>query len=153
MTAETGPSPAEPEKRSSRGPRWLMIIATLALTVGIVGVILFYGYQARPGWVGVANKKFWDYLELLIVPAALAIGVYLLNRAQSEREREAEEARRDRELEVENQRAQDAALQAYLDQMSQLLINYEMSLREDSDDVHDPLLISTQISKPQSLAA
>jgi hypothetical protein len=89
--------------------------------VGILGVILFYGYQTRPGWVGVADKTFWDYLELLIVPAALAIGVYLLNRAQSERERDAqedqlqrerkaEEARRERELEVENQRAQDAAL-------------------------------------------
>jgi hypothetical protein len=24
-----------------------------------------------PGWIGVANKRFWDYLDLLIVPAAL----------------------------------------------------------------------------------
>jgi hypothetical protein len=55
-------------------------ILALALAVGIVGVIV-YSYKTKPGWIGVADKKFWDYLELLIVPAALAIGVYLLNRA------------------------------------------------------------------------
>jgi hypothetical protein len=38
--------------------------------VGVLGVIV-YGYVARPGWVGVADKKFWDYPDLLIVPAAL----------------------------------------------------------------------------------
>jgi len=116
----------------------------------VVGVIV-YGYKMRPGWVGVADKKFWDYLELLIVPAALAIGVYWLNRAQSEREREAEDAQqqrergaeearrererevqaaqRERELEVENRRAQGAALQAYLNQMSQMLTDRDRPLR------------------------
>jgi uncharacterized protein YjbI with pentapeptide repeats len=125
-------------QKSSVVPRWVFITA-LVIFAGVI----IYGYLARPGWVGVSGKKFWDYLELLIVPAALAIGVYLLNRAQErerqaqeayrehereateaarrEREREAQAAQRERELEVENRRAQDAALQAYLDQMSQLL--------------------------------
>jgi uncharacterized protein YjbI with pentapeptide repeats len=44
-------------------------------------------------------------------------------RAQRERDREAEQAQRERELEVGAQRAQDDALQAYLDQMSRLLID------------------------------
>ena len=77
------------------------------------------------------EKSLWAWLDLLIVPVVLALGVYLLNRAQSERERKAEvaqqvrereaaEARRERELEIENERAQDEALQAYLDQMSQM---------------------------------
>jgi uncharacterized membrane protein len=138
IESSSAPDPEEPPK-TRRIPRWVSIIAALVLIVGIVGAILFYGYQSRPGWVGVADKKFWDYLELLIVPAALAIGVYLLNRAQTEREREAEEAqrererraeeaRRERELAVENQRAQDEALQAYLDQMSQLLTDKERPL-------------------------
>jgi hypothetical protein len=130
-------NPADQEVSSKRPPWWGIAIAGLAL-VGMVGVIS-YGYLARPGWVGIADKKFWDYLELLIVPAALAIGVYLLNRRQEERDREAdatrehereatEEARRQRELEVENQRAQDEALQAYLDQMSQLLTDKDRPL-------------------------
>ena len=83
-----------------------MVTTVLGLVV-VAGVIV-YGHVAEPaGWVGFANKTVWDYLELLIVPVALAIGGYWLNRAQ-----------RERELEVEKQRAQDATLQAYLDKMS-----------------------------------
>jgi hypothetical protein len=158
MTAETGPSPAaDSEEQSRRVPRWVMIVAALVL-VGVVGVIV-YGYLARPGWIGVADKTFWDYLELLIVPAALALGVYWLNRRQDERDREAdaarererqaqaarreeereadatqreherqisEDARKQRELEVANQRAQDDALRAQLNQMSSLLLKYDL---------------------------
>jgi uncharacterized protein YjbI with pentapeptide repeats len=101
------------------------------------------------------DKPLWSWLQLLIVPAALAIGVAWLNWAQRQREREAEdaqqqreheaeearrererkaqEAQRESELEVENQRAQDAALQAYLDQVSQLLLNSDPPLRESKD--------------------
>jgi hypothetical protein len=152
MQSEPGLSPAtEPKEHSSRVPRWLVVLTALALS-GVVGVIV-YGYLTAPGWVGVAHKKFWDYLELLIVPTALAIGVYWLNRAQNEREREAEEAQkqrereaeearrereheaaaaqRERELEVENQRAQDEALQAYLDQTSRLMLDKDRPLRRD----------------------
>src|SRR5215217_6840055 len=117
--------PAEQEASSERPPwRGTALIAALTL-VGIVVVIL-YGYLAKPGWVGVSDKKFWDYLELLIVPAALAVGVYWLNRAQ-----------RERELEVENERARDVALEAYLDQMSQLLFDKDRPLRksEQGDEV------------------
>jgi uncharacterized protein YjbI with pentapeptide repeats len=87
----------------------------------VVSVIV-YGYVARPGWIGVSGKKFWDYLELLIVPAALAVGVAWLNWAQRKREREAEVAQQRRELEIQDQRSQDESLQAYLDQLTQLLV-------------------------------
>jgi uncharacterized protein YjbI with pentapeptide repeats len=132
-----------------------MVITALAIVAG-VGIVIVYGYLARPGWIGVSGKKFWDYLELLIVPAALAIGVYLLNRAQQEREREADEAQRRRErmaeedrrerereaqaaqrareLEVEKQRAQDAALQAYLDHVGKLLLDKDRPLRHSKED-------------------
>ena len=63
-------------------------------------------HQSRPGWVGVADKKFWDYLELLFVPAALAIGVYWLNRAQRERELKAQDAQQNRERKAEEDRRQ-----------------------------------------------
>ena len=80
------------------------------------------------------NISLWDWLELLIVPAALAIGVFWLNRVQREREREAQEAQRERELEIEDNRSQDAALEAYLDRMDELL---ERNLRasQEGDDV------------------
>jgi hypothetical protein len=94
---------------------WRVVLAVLVLG-GVVEVII-YGYLERPGWIGVADKRFWDCLDLLIVPAALALGVYWLNRVQSERELKAEQAQQESALRVEAQRAQSEALQAYLDAM------------------------------------
>ena len=83
-----------------------MVLTALALSV-VVGVIV-YGYVARPrpDWTGVADKEFWVYLELLFVPTALAIGGYLLNRAQNEREREAAKQQKARERQAEEARQQ-----------------------------------------------
>jgi hypothetical protein len=126
MTAETQPSPAETEEQPSRVRGWTAAPAAVVMTGVVLGVIIIYAYS-------VADKTLWDLLELLIVPAALLIGGYLLNQALRERERDAEQAQereresaeqaqRERELEVERQRAQDEALQAYLDQISDMLI-------------------------------
>jgi uncharacterized protein YjbI with pentapeptide repeats len=136
--------PAQPTKKP-RTLLWVGIIATLALVLGLVAVIA-YGYAARPGWVGVSNKRVWDYLELLIVPTVLAIGVAWLNWMQSKRAaREAEDAqlerdrnesnRRRRELYIASLRAQDEALQAYLGHMSELLMDDSLykRLRDATD--------------------
>ena len=83
------PQPSETaeksEEQSSRVQLWPVVLAVLVLG-GVVEVII-YGYLERPGWIGSSGKQFWDYLDLLIVPAALALGVYWLNRRQTERER------------------------------------------------------------------
>jgi hypothetical protein len=65
------------------------------------------------------KKTLWNWADLLIVPAVLAIGGYWFNAQQ-----------RERELAVANQRAQDEALQAYLDQMSQLLLDKDRLLKQ-----------------------
>ena len=113
---------------SSSVPRRVKVLAVAVLAVMLV--LIVYGYTDRPwsGRIGVSDKKFWDYLDLLIVPAALALVVYWLNRRQIERDQQAEDAQQVRALAVESQRAQDEALQAYLDQMGQLLL--EHALRE-----------------------
>jgi hypothetical protein len=67
--------------------------------------------------------SLWEWVKLLIVPAAIAAGGIWFNRQQ-----------RRRELEVENQRAQDEALQAYLDQMGQLMLDKEPSLLHSGED-------------------
>jgi pentapeptide repeat protein len=56
------------------------------------------------------DKTLWDWLGLLIVPAVLAIGGYLFNSAQNRATQRAADLR-----------AQDDALQAYLDHMSDML--------------------------------
>lgn len=60
----------------------------------------------------------WDWIELLIVPAVIAGGGIWFNLQQREREQQ-----------IANDRSQDEALQAYLDQMSQLLTDKERPLR------------------------
>jgi uncharacterized protein YjbI with pentapeptide repeats len=79
----------------------------------------------------------WDWIKLLIVPAVIAAGGFWFNRQQQEcqqednrqqQERQREDNRRQQErgLEIENHRAQDQALQTYLDQMAQLLIEIDI---------------------------
>ena len=58
------------------------------------------------------RKTLWDWLQLFIVPLALAaIGLWFATQQDF------------RQQKIEEQRAQDAALQAYLDQMSQLMLD------------------------------
>jgi uncharacterized protein YjbI with pentapeptide repeats len=160
MVTETDPTPAaDHEVRSRSVPLWLVVLAVLALG-GVVELII-YGYLERPGWIGVANKRFWDYLDLLIVPGALALGVYWLNRRQDERDQQAEEDRRSREVQVENERAQDAAVQAYLDQLTQLLLtqrDQDLLRMQVDDEVRqvikarsEPLLRSVSVARRWSL--
>src|SRR5215216_325432 len=127
MTPETELSQApESEEKSSRIRTWLVVLAVLALVVGMI----VYSYADWPGsrYIGIANMKVRDYLELLIVPAALALGVFWLNSRQDKRDQKAQADQVERALDAENQRAQDAALEAYLEQMSQLLTDQERPL-------------------------
>src|SRR5215203_1155824 len=74
-----------------------------------------------------------DWLELLIVPLVL-VGIGLLfenqqaNRQQAmeEQQQALEERRAEAERELAEQRAQDEVLQAYLDQMSQLMLERKL---------------------------
>jgi hypothetical protein len=79
MKADPEPSPAterDKPRKPARLPRWIVALATLVLAG--VAIVILCGYWGL-GWIGVADKTFWDYLRLLIVPAALALGVAWLN--------------------------------------------------------------------------
>jgi len=65
----------------------------------------------------------WGWTKLLVVPAVIAAVGLWFNRQQQERA-----------LEVERQRAQDEALQAYFDQMGQLLLGKDPPLRQSEED-------------------
>jgi uncharacterized protein YjbI with pentapeptide repeats len=66
-----------------------------------------------------------NWLELLIVPLALAgIGFWFTMQQDA------------RQAVLEEQRAQDAALQAYLDQMNTLLLEHDLRNSEEDSEVH-----------------
>jgi uncharacterized protein YjbI with pentapeptide repeats len=68
------------------------------------------------GWTGFGDKTVWDWLQLLIVPIVIAVASFWFTQQQDTRQQA-----------IEEQRAQDAALQAYLDQMNLLML--ESNLR------------------------
>lgn len=56
-------------------------------------------------------KTFWDWMQLLIIPAGLAVVAYFFNRAENRKEQA-----------VADQRAQDTSLEGYLNQMGRLVL-------------------------------
>jgi hypothetical protein len=110
----------EPEKKSPREraedllrllvPDWrptarqgLWAVRIVLASVVVLGILTLVG---QPFGI-----TLWDWLKLLVVPAVIAGGGLWFNQQQ-----------RERELEIAERRSQDEALQAYLDQMSDMLI-------------------------------
>jgi uncharacterized protein YjbI with pentapeptide repeats len=87
---------------------------------------------AWPRWTGFRGMTIRDWLDLLVVPLALVVISLLFATQQDQRQQEIENRRAKAERELAQQRAQDEALQAYLSQMSSLLL--EKDLRESPKD-------------------
>ena len=78
-------------------------------------------------WTGFADKTLWEWLQLLgslAIPLVLAFAGFWFT-SQQEKSGQV----------VEEQRAQDAALQAYLDQMGTLLLKEELRKSEEGSEV------------------
>ena len=113
---DTGPritavSEEEPQSRW-RPSRAQLLWAGGMIAVLAISVLIGYRY----------GITLWDWIKLLIVPAVIAAGIATgsvwFNRQQQVRE-----------MQIASQRAMDEALQAYLDQMSQLIADKERPLR------------------------
>ncbi|MGB3633808.1 MAG: pentapeptide repeat-containing protein [Rubrobacteraceae bacterium] len=89
-------------------PTMTQILWSIRVAI-VLGILILIGYFN--------SVTLWDWLELLIVPAIIAtVGIWF-NRQQQERQ-----------LRISEHRAQDDAVQAYLDQMSQLLTDKDRPL-------------------------
>ena len=76
--------------------------------------------------LGVKGKTLWDWLDLLIVPAILIVIGLAWNVAQTSRDREREEGRIEADQAAAEEVRQDATLEAYLDQMSGLMLESKL---------------------------
>jgi uncharacterized protein YjbI with pentapeptide repeats len=98
----------------------------IAVSVTTLIVLLALG-GASLGWTGFADKTLWEWLQLLgalAIPLVLAFAGFWFT-SQQEKSGQL----------VEEQRAQDAALQAYLDQMGTLLLKEELRKSEEGSEV------------------
>ncbi len=146
---------------------WLQGISSLTLGVGILA-LLIGGYLFHWHWTGFDTKTLWDWMQLLIIPAALAVTGYLFNRAERQSEQQAAQRRAEAEQmlieqrsQAEQQRAEQRAmterfllqwrieeelkrkeeyqreelLQAYLNCMSELLIDKGLRSSNPGDEL------------------
>jgi hypothetical protein len=96
--------------------------------------------EGRKPWAlrefGGSGKTVWDWLDLLLVPLVVGIVAAGLtawfNAEQNARQNDIENQRAKAERKLAEQRAQDEALQVYLDQMGTLLL--ERDLRSSTED-------------------
>jgi hypothetical protein len=109
-------------------------IAIILLIAFLIAVVGGYSGSWYFSWTGLADytkppgvtdrgKTLWDWLELLIIPAVLAGGAMWFSRAEREAERE-----------IASDRLQEVALQAYLDKMTELLLEKDLRTSEADDE-------------------
>jgi len=115
----------------------LVVWIIRVLAASIVGIFLYllirHGYNYEWTGFGQPKKTVWDWMDLLIVPAVLALGTLAFTLYLEDRQTRIEDQRAKAERKVAYQRADDAALQAYLDQTSTLLLNEDTPLRESKE--------------------
>jgi uncharacterized protein YjbI with pentapeptide repeats len=127
---------------------WLAF-ASIAIVVAAIGFVAA-AYWRHWTWTGFTElgsgeegeaaqpaKRLWDWLQLLLIPLALAAAAFVLNQLQSDREHQredrqaaAERLREDRRVAAErlgtNERTHEEVLRAYLQQISQLMLDREL---------------------------
>lgn len=104
-------------------------------TMVIAGSVLVFVLEEtiRLKNTGFETKTLWDWMELLVIPSVLAIGAFLLNQSERAVERQTAENRAKFEREIATDRQQEAALQAYLDRMADLLLQKELRASENEE--------------------
>ncbi len=110
-------------------------ILVIAIILVVVIALIIVGY--RFDWTGFngnnkSGKTLWDWLQLLIIPAVLAVGGFWLSQIQKSREQRTTQQQAELERELTRDNQQETLLQAYIDKMSELLL--EKHLRESDPD-------------------
>jgi len=84
------------------------------------------------------GKTLWDWLQLLIIPLALAIVAVLFNRTE-----------RKNEQRIASGNQHEAALQAYIDSMSELMLHENLRKSAEDDEVRRIARVRTLTTLPR----
>src|SRR6266567_783495 len=118
---------------------WLALGGVFLLfCVGFVVAAYRFGWEAT----GFLNKSLWDWLQLLIVPLALAVAALVFQLANTRTERQIARQRYEQDQHIALDKQREDLLQAYLDRMSELLL--KESLRTSpSEEVRNVARVRT----------
>lgn len=97
--------------------RWAIIPGYLVSWTG-------FGDFAKPDSNYIPEKTLWDWMQLLLIPVFLSIGVLILNRSEREHKHD-----------IAVDRQQEIAFQAYLDRMTNLLLRNELRTSKKREEV------------------
>jgi uncharacterized protein YjbI with pentapeptide repeats len=81
------------------------------------------------------GKALWDWLQLLIIPAVLAVGGYLFSFTTSRNERKAADLHNQTERAIAQDNQREAALKEYFEKMSELLLHENLRQSDPDDEV------------------
>src|SRR5215204_3936154 len=129
---------------------WIWIAVGVIVMIALIGIFIGLGY--RWPWTGFGEtsykkpngerevqprKTLWDWLQLLgtlAIPVVLAAAGFWFTQQANHQQDLNEKQRAKAERDLAEQRAQDAALQAYLGQMGNLLLDEDLrASKEDSE--------------------
>jgi uncharacterized protein YjbI with pentapeptide repeats len=118
----------------------LVVAASLASFAGILALIAF-GY--RLSWTGFLTKTLWDWLQLLIIPVVLAIAGFWLSQIQKRREERITQGQKEVEQEVATDNQRESLLQAYIDKMSELLVEKQLHKSAPENELREIARVRT----------
>jgi hypothetical protein len=128
---------------------WVRALVVL-VAIFAIGFLIRIGYAYQ--WTGFGEeelpkpenrevrpkKTLWDWLQLcgaLAIPIVITIFGLWFTTQQETRQQAIEDRRAASERKLEEERADDAALQAYLDEMSTLLLDEDLRTSKDESEV------------------
>lgn len=100
-----------------------------SLAVSTIVVFVLVGY--RFGWTGFAGRTLWDWMDLALIPAALASLAWWFN----QREKKNDVDMKAFELQVAAENREEEVVQAYLDRMQILLLEKNLLAARHGDVV------------------
>jgi pentapeptide repeat protein len=135
-------------KKIKTHPVATVLIALLAVVIVLI-ILINLGYICNWDWAGLGRKTLWDWLQLLIIPVVLALGGYLFTFTISSNERKAADRHNQAEREIAQDNQCEAALQEYIDKMSELLLHEKLRESQPENEVRTIARVQTLTVLPR----
>ena len=130
-------------------PLEILGISIICILIIILLVVIALVYLFNVNIPGLRGKTIWDWLQLLIIPAVLAIGGYLFNFTTSRNERQAAAKRDQTERDIASDNQRETALQSYIDKISELLLDKHLREPQSDDEVRTIARVRTLTTLPR----
>ncbi|MCP4140192.1 MAG: pentapeptide repeat-containing protein [Chloroflexi bacterium] len=109
--------------------QWILVLMALPflLFVVLMAALRLKEKTGWPSWTGFQSKTLWDFMSLLVVPVMLGSMALIYGSYDASRQFAIENQREEAQLVIEDNRINEDILQSYFDDISNLMLNYELS--------------------------